>query len=138
MSGAGSVSFLARIGDMRQRLKMIALAILILMALCLLLLSWMSQPQHSIRPDQFEQIRLGMSRGDVDNVMNLKEGYMAYEGSCELTLISQEGPDMDASRMLAWYGEEFAIFVWLDDDGRVASKSLRDHTVKNHAASLGF
>ena len=109
---------------MRRRLKMIALAILVLMAICHLLIYWMSQPQHSIRPDQFERIRLGMTRGDVDGIMILKEDYMAMEGSCELTLMTQDGPDMDASRMLAWYGEEYAIFVWLDDDGHVASKSL--------------
>lgn len=101
-----------------------ALTILVLATLCLLLILWLAQPANLVRPEQFEQIRMGMSRGEVEDVLRLKASYMAHDGNCHHKLLKQEGPDMDATTMLNWNGDSHSIFVWLDDDGRVACKAL--------------
>jgi hypothetical protein len=106
-----------------RRRKLSALAASVLAAVCLLVVLWPRQ-EADVRPDQFDRIRLGMSRDQVEGVLGLEAGYMAYDGVPYHTLIAQEGPDMEAARMLHWCGQTHSIFVWLDDDGRVACRAL--------------
>jgi hypothetical protein len=96
----------------------------LLVAVSLLVVLWLCQPEVHVRPDQFDRIRLGMSQVEVEEALRLKAGYMAYDGAPHHTLITQDGPDMEPERMLHWCGKTHSIFVWLGDDGRIACRSL--------------
>src|SRR5437868_15533698 len=108
-----------------RHFKLIGIAILLLVAVGLSFLMWLSQPD-AVQPDKYERIRMGMRREEVEAIVGLKDGYFARWGDCHTSVIHQVGAQEveDFAKTMGWVGNEYVIGVLLDGDDRVIGKGL--------------
>jgi hypothetical protein len=100
---------------MKRRWRLLCLAV----TLCLWLsglLVWLTLPGPRISQTSFEQIRPGMTRAEVEAVLGVSAGN--YTGG-RVKIVHGVPPDDGYAE---WVGEDVAVLVWLDDEGRVSRK----------------
>ncbi len=103
---------------------------------------WLTSPRHSINPDTMERIRAGMKEEEVEAVLGGPYGQYfrgsvqfripgvlrsrKFQGAragadalCDQTRCYEEGKWCVIAETKGWVGDEFAIWVTFDSEGRV-------------------
>jgi hypothetical protein len=105
---------------LRTRRLLLGAGAVVLLALAGLL-AWVACPRAGVTRANYERIREGMTRRQVEALLGGPADDLAERGQ-DLPLLL--GPDEDALIGDLWAGEEATIIVAFGSDGRVARKQL--------------
>lgn len=93
---------------------------------------WLALPKHRINAESITQIKAGMSKQEVETILGAAPGDYS-QGMAGVWLC---GRGWQAAEQLAWLGDEAAVRVYFDAEGRVlgvlqggvmrSNESLRD------------
>jgi hypothetical protein len=88
---------------------------------------WFTLPEPRINQQSFEQIQVGMTVGEVVALFRVPPGNYT-DGRAKILHeevrdgIRQGGLEGSSDQYKEWVGQETAILVWLDDEGKVSRK----------------
>ncbi len=103
----------------KTRLLLVTLG---LVGACLVLWLGLSALSYPIDRARYDGIHNGMSKADVESQIGVKSGYHARRGNPCLTVFEN---DVDQTKRTGWWiGNQYAIAVQYDDEGRVEAKAL--------------
>src|SRR5437870_3671391 len=111
----------------RRRRMLISVSILALVALGIFVGGWLLQPKPRIDRAAADQIKPGMTLREVEEIIGVPPGdYGVGKGETQPTWESLQWPfKRPPHTTQEWLGQENAISVWIDDDGKVTGHSFQ-------------